>query len=65
MSTLCLSDLGELRDEWLREPGKAAPSGGSHDQPTLATASASVMSARLANPSATALPGAATAANKP
>ena len=20
MSTLCLSDMGELRDEWLREP---------------------------------------------
>jgi hypothetical protein len=23
MSTLCLSDMGELRDEWLREPRPA------------------------------------------
>jgi len=25
MCTLCLSDMGELRDEWLREPLPSAP----------------------------------------
>lgn len=25
MCTLCLCDMGELRDDWLREPKKAAP----------------------------------------
>lgn len=25
MCTLCLSDMGEIRDEWLREPGRLPP----------------------------------------
>ncbi len=25
MCTLCLSDMGELRDDWLREPRQAGP----------------------------------------
>ena len=49
MCTLCLSDMGELRDDWLREPKKAAPPiGGVVLAPPAAAAAAGPAVARPA-----------------
>ena len=48
MCTLCLSDMGVLRDEWLREPRKIAASKPDRDSdPPMPAASAGVALARL------------------
>lgn len=35
MCTLCLSDMGEIRDEWLREPGRPPPPPPAQDEDTV------------------------------
>ena len=37
MCTLCLSDMGELRDEWLREPNPRLPLAATTRIPEAAT----------------------------
>jgi hypothetical protein len=52
MCTLCLSDMGELRDEWLREPKKApAPAGATDAAAMPPSAQAVSLAAPRSSPS--------------